>query len=582
MKEIKNILERLNNIKVGAPGSLLVFETDGFLLYGVLAHAGVTALEFEAVGQSRATEFSTAVGEVLEQLRSQVRKRLPKKAALITPSAVVALLDLPVNPEKPRPKAQMSELVRWELEPIFAQQNEIWSIGALLMGRGYIDAAQRREIVTELELRGGSGAGRSTVRFGEAALDLGFATREQIDECLALQEGLVLFDDEVVSGWSPQAVTQEEEREQFSWLAVGVGDAMRKQWVAAFRRHGVFLRWIYPQLGTAFAAVEPVSDERDQMLVDIRQEQFVVARGWPGGLTSLRVASCRDGQANPDECAGLCHEQMRPDINKVHLAVADKLYEMISSGVERRVEREITAVPLPGKMPAATEQTPKQILASLAGAAAHALGHGDANTLPRVEAQPPKPPLYKRKELWPYAAAGVVLLAVSGFDLSLRYETWQNRQELARLDDEYKDKLRLKKLTESTASEAKNLQQQEVDKQALLEKTRHETRILGEVIMRRQSLVPGLLRAVGDAASDEVLLDSIEEGARQSGFHLVGWSLTDTGGQLFLNRLNKTLIPWNYRVSDAQIRSGEGRLGIQGYTLDIWLSPVNGVGGSRG
>ncbi|MCG8428270.1 MAG: hypothetical protein MI754_13025 [Chromatiales bacterium] len=581
MAEKSNFLARLSNIKMGAPGSQLVFETDGFTLFGALAHAGVASLELEAVAASGAVEFSTAVGEVLTQLKAQTKKKLPKKAVLVTPSAIITLLELPVDPAKPRTKAQMSELVRWELEPLFAQQNEIWSIGALLMGRGYLSAEQRRAIVAEMELRAGPGSGRSTVRFGEVALDLGYINREQIDECLALQEKLVLFDDEVISGWAPQQVQSDEEREQFYWLAAGVGDGMRKQWVNAFRKHGIFLRWIYPQLGSAFGMLDSAGD-RDHMLVDIRQEQFAVLRGRPGSLVALRIEACRDGQASPDDCSGLCHEQMRPDIETVHLAVADALYEQVSQGLSRRLERDVSQVPVPEKRAEPANAFPQSVLASLAGAAAHTLGHVHTHALPRVEAQPPKPPVWKRKELWPYAAAAVVLMGTVGFDLHIRYKVWQNEQRLAQLDAEYEEKLQVKKQAESTASEVKILETKLAEKQSQVERLHQTLYVLDEVILQRQDLVPGILRAISEAVGDEILLDIVEEAENQAGFHLVGWALTDTGGQLFLNRLNKTLSRWNYRVSDTQVRSGRGRLAAQGYNLEVWLTPVSSVEGEDG
>ena len=581
MEKKKSLFARLNSIQVGVTGSQLLFETDGFTLYGVLAHAGVSALEFQAVGCSRALEFAAAVGEVLTQLRRQAGRRLPKKAVLITHSAIIALLDLPVDPAKPRPRAQMSELVRWELEPLFAQQNEIWSIGALLMGRGYLDAAQRREIAAEMALRGGPGSGRATVRFGEVALDLGYITREQIDECLALQERLVLFDDEVISGWVPQILRDGEERESHPWLAAGVGEAMRRQWVQAFRKHGLFLQWIYPQLGTSFGAVEREAGAREAMLVEIRTEQFAVVRGTPGQLAALRVAACRDGMAQADECAGLCHEQMRPDIERVSLAVADELREQVTAGLEQRLQRPIQPVPLPRQPSDQTSAPPYHILASLAGVAAHALARVDARVLPRIEAQPPRPPLWKRRELWPYAAAAGLLLALAGVESYHRYLIWHNGRELARLDTEYEEKLELKKQADSSASEARVLEAQLVEKQATLESSRARRRLLEEVIIRRRTLVPGLLRTIGEAVGDEVLLDLLEENQRQSGFHLTGWALTDTAGQLFINRLNRALAEWNYRVADSQVRSGRGRLAAQGYSLEIWLAPVPVAGSAN-
>ena len=57
---------------------------------------------------------------------------MPKTVALVSANAVNAIVDLPVTPDKSRPKAQMNEMVRWELEPHMAQQNELWMIGAIV------------------------------------------------------------------------------------------------------------------------------------------------------------------------------------------------------------------------------------------------------------------------------------------------------------------------------------------------------------------------------------------------------------------------------------------------------------------
>lgn len=573
MADKQSIISRLNHIQVGAPNHLLVFETDGFTLYGGLAHTGITALEFRALGQSQALDFATAVGEVLEQLRGNSNKRLPTKAVLITPTAASALLELPVNPEKPRPDAQMSELVRWELEPLFAQQNEIWVMGALLMGRGYIDAAQRRQIAVQqlADREGHSPGSAATVRFGEVAQDLGYVSGKQIEECLALQEKLVLFDDEVACGWVSQVVSDEEPPEQFPWLAAGVGEGMRKQWAAAFRRQGVFLRWIYPQPGAAFGALAPDSD-REQILVDIRQEQFAVLRGRPGGLASLRIERCPDGLIGADDVAGICQEQMRPDIERVHLAVADGLFEQFSPALAQRLEREIVPPPLPGNLPDA--KLPQQVLASMAGVATHYFGHCDAKAAPRVVAQPPKLAIWKRRELWPYAAGLAVLIGIAGHEAFMRIETWQNQKELAALEQEFEQKLASKKRTQGNAAEIARLTKQIDDKTASLQKKRVQLHTLKELVLERQALVPGLLRALAESMGDEVLLDVVEEGAQQSGFHLVGWALTDTAGQLFLSRLNKALDPWGYKVLETQVRSGEGRLGVRGSTLEVWVSPA--------
>jgi len=268
---------------------------------------------------------------------------------------------------------------------------------------------------------------------------------------------------------------------------------------------------------------------------------------------------------------------MRPDIKEVHLAVAVAQYAPVSADLERRLERRIVPVSEPSQLlPRIRERLSPDLLASLTGVAAHIFGQVDKSAISRVEAQPPKPPLWKRRELLPYAAAAAVMLAVTGFEGYNRVQIWRNEQELVRLDAEYEERLMIKKQAESTAARARVLEGQVVEKQAELEKLRERQRLLEDVLLRRRELIPGLLRAIAGAVGDEVLLDEVQEADQQTGIHLVGWAYTDTAGQLFISRLNKSLAEWDYQVSDTRVRSGRGRLGGQGYSLDIWLAAVPG------
>ena len=145
-KRAGNILAGIDSIKLKRPGRVLVFETTGFELYGRIATAGLTPkYKLGDPVVSRAADFSKAVKEVKDQLKTQTRI-LPKTAVLTTPCASGDLLSLPVDPKKPRPRLQMAEMVRWELEELFVKLGDIWSLGAMLQGRGYITRDQRLEV----------------------------------------------------------------------------------------------------------------------------------------------------------------------------------------------------------------------------------------------------------------------------------------------------------------------------------------------------------------------------------------------------------------------------------------------------
>ncbi|MDZ7753600.1 MAG: hypothetical protein U5S82_18635 [Gammaproteobacteria bacterium] len=341
---MKNPITILNNIQLGKPNNLLVLHHDGYTLEGAVVHAGLMDQEVQASGASRALDWVTAVGEVLERIRSAGVKKPPRKAILVSGSALSALLDLPVNPERPRPPEQMRELVRWELEPLFAQHHERWCIGSLLMGRGYLTQQQRAEVMREALARNAASNNRLTVRFGEVAQNLGHVKRAHIDEGLALQEKLVQLDDEVFCGWAAQRMPEDfeidDEAPRYPWLASGIGDGLRRQWVKACQRNKLYLTAIYPALGCGFGTLEH-TENREELYIDVHQEQVAVLRGLPGALRAYRVENTHDGAPAPEQIAGLCQEELRPDIGRVLLNAPPATFETLAPLLAERLDRSV-------------------------------------------------------------------------------------------------------------------------------------------------------------------------------------------------------------------------------------------------
>ncbi|OAM90563.1 hypothetical protein AW736_07160 [Termitidicoccus mucosus] len=573
-KHGKSMLGRLDGFKLRVPGSLLVFETTGFCLYGIVARRGVGgSLACSAPAMSAAPDFAAAVGEVLEQLRAQTKRRLPGKAALITPSAAGELLLLPVDPKSPKPRAQMRELVRWEFEEVFVRQNDIWPLGALLQGRSHVTPEQRRE----LETAAASARDRGTLLNAYREL----VSREQLEECLAMQEPLTAMDDELAIGWSPQPGADEEGR--FAWYCAGIGDGLRTQWVQAFKKHGVFCGWIYPQLGAGFPLVVAGRDGR--LLVDIRQEQFGLFQGAGGRLDSISIRSCPHGMAEPDAVAADAAKCIHPGTRVVYVSAPPEGLDPVIGALKQALgEAEIRPLPLPppdASGVGAAPGCPPTVSASLEGVARHALRLCGPGLLARIEAQPPRPPLWKSRGFWPWAIIALVLVAMAGTELFLRVQAGRKEWALELMDIEYERQLQIKNEAVKTQTEIKHLEKVFAEKEHELMEKKRRMEVLNNVILRRQKLVPGLLEAISEAIPGEVMMDLLVENNDGSGFSLEGWALRDTEGQRFGNLLNEKLAPWNYKVGDIRLSRGKGRSGIEGFILKVRLVKTDAPGGGK-
>lgn len=554
-------------LKISKPGRLLVFESTGFALYGTLATCGLrSTLTLSEPALSTAPNLAVAVGEVLAQLRQTAGKRLPKRAVLVTPSAAAQLLHLPVDPEKPRTPAQMSEMVRWELEEFLVNQNDLWSQGSLLQGRGYISAQQRKEA------EGGDAAAPRPWSAGGSYHDM--VPREQLDECLELLEQLTASDDDLVTGWSSQAVAEEEG--PFTWLAAGIGGELRTRWVDAFRKQGLSLAWIYPQLGTALSHL--AQEPGGWLLVEVRQEQFGLFQGRGTHLSSLALKPCRSGLADPVALAEAAHGGLLPDTAKIFLSAPADLAAPILDALGLRLGREVELLSCAGDPAWAVR--PPEVLLSLAGAARHALGLCPPGALVRIQAQTPPPPPWKDRDIYPWLGIGLLLMAIVGNESYLRVQTKKNEWQLDRLDIEYSRRMQVKNESQKTGGEVQRLQQELNAKLEELKEQERLKNILDNVIRYRQELVPGLLQALGRSVNDEVVLDKVEERKDGKGFYLEAWALKDSAGQLFVSRLNENLARWQYKVEEMQLARGVGRLKIDGFMLKIWLvntAPVTAV-----
>lgn len=621
---MKNPFSSLNSIQIGKPGKVLVLHSDGYRLVAALVQTGVTGAVIRARAESRAIDPQIAVAEAVAALRAQGVRRLPKKAVLMSASALSALLDLPVDPDHPRPREQMHELVRWELESLFSEQGLRWTIGAPLMGRGYLTpeqraalAARQEQLLQEYADDPTSIGTRPRVRFGDLAVECEFATREQVEECVELRDQLFRADDQLVCGWVAQSPAPSETDDDdeddggqgFPWLTIAVPESLRRTWVKACQRQGLFLDTAYSILGAGFGVLE-VPAGAEALYLEVHPEQFAVMRGRPGGLCSLRLGNTHDGRLTPEDAVGLCREELRPEVRRIYLRAPDDQAEALTQaliellGLEvTRIGAPVAAAPAPeaeaepppprdepakgGKRrrkqekppaTAAPEPVRDAVADEILAVARHVLGAAPRAALASVQAQPPRPPLWKRRDLLPYAAAAGVILAVLANDVRMRVQVWHNQSELERLDVLYEEQLEAKRIASEIAAEGNRLKGEVANTEHRVAELTVQVSGLQRLTVRRERL-PRVLEQIAAACNDEMFLQEIKLPPDAGALvQMRGWSLTNTAAQLFVSNLNTTLAELKGRVRNSRIVSAPGPRNLSGYQIEVWLAFEEGFG----
>ncbi len=550
--------------------SLLAFQAGSFGLRGALIRNSRHYASIKAVAESRNVDFTRAIAEVLEQLR-KVSKRLPRTAILLSPNVISSMVVLPVSPLRPRSDEKMQELIRWEMEGSVGRQSKQWLIGAMLVERGYLTAGQRDELVSELEFRQSQGGEEALIRFGDLAVELNYISREQLEECFALQGKLVSADDELVYGWQAEENSsatsdrfrglsdevlmsvEEDNDSAHNWLVSGMSQAVRRRWVGAFALNGIRLEAFYPVIGSAFATLGQRCDSPVQTLLEVHQEQIALIVGSPGTISEIRVNERLRGELRADECFDLIGA-LPAEAQQLYVASHGQDLEDLFFTLSGQLSIDIHYLQLAADGVALPEGLPFDALTGLNGAANHYLGHVPKTRLSWIAARDAETALWKRL-LQPkvLATAGVLTLVAGagGFLSWMHLNMWEQEQRLEELEARYGREMKLKKEFDRVSAENQELAE-EIDRQRLqLDKAGALFNELQISLPHARIAVPALLKAVGVAITPGVQLQALSRDT--DNVEITAGALSDTEGLEFVHALNQTLKPVRFQVADSEI-----------------------------
>lgn len=573
---------------------LLVCETDGFSLRGAVVKRAGTRVEVLHLATIEQVDMADAVVDLVETLQAD-GWRGGGSAVLLSHAVLSTLVELPVNPKKPRPLPQMTALVQGESEAVLLQHMARWSLGRLLVGRGYMTEEQV-EAVMDLQQGKPNPAGGlemldkfSLRRFGELAEELGYIKRSQLNACLTGQEWLKVDDEQIECNWASQGAV-EEIPGTFNWLASCVGQSLLQRWVEVFARQGVKLKAMYPLTGCA-AGLLPKSPLSEVLLE--AHHGLVKAVRLREGLIVERQAYWHVNKSAVELCLESFHALHVAPNEALWLASWDENAEDLAEELRRMLEVEVNVLHDPALDDSLTP--------GMLGAARHALGIGEPGRCIGVRVGGPLPPPAQRLEVRAAALAGVLLLGLAGTEASL-----QLRQNEAQ---GYKDEMDARWQSISAAKKRIDAQIQAIEqrKKALREQQLEQRRLQAMLgfydrdIPERAALVKGILGVLQNSVGDEVILISLKETDQTAptmplppnspavkddrveveSFTLESWAVSEAAAQTFIQAMQQAAAPWNLDVRDSRVFSGKGPLKLDGFSVTmrlVKLRPVDRAG----
>jgi hypothetical protein len=454
----------------------------------------------------------------------------------------------------------MQELVRWELEPLLMQHTIIWSVGRILVGLGYLEETQAREILArqqgkQSKSNQNEAANKlemySLKRFGDVAIEQGYITREQLDEALTKQAWLRMEGDDIACGWQAIAI-EADAQGPYPWLASGVNKGLLKQWEAAFSAQRITLEHFFPVAGCAAANL---SRNEPAIVLETGGGQVVGMRLGAKGLESIVThESALNGAM--EACLETYHGLTPPDPESLWLAIGDGGDAGLPKALSDVVGREARL------LKSGVTGIAEAVTSGMAGAARHVLALSGGNHCCAVLTRGPKASITSTPKFRLVAGAALIFAG-----LLLAEGILQVRQSMANTTAERVNKQAGELDAAVNRVQALIKQQDDIKaKRAEVKKAEQRADFYTEELPRRATMVRTLLDTLERTANDSVVLERIAE-EQKKGMQVTAWALSDTAAQQFALSLKRGLEPLGLALVEMRVTEKNGRLSLPGYAV---------------
>ncbi len=557
---------------------LLVCETDGFSLRAAVIKRNSDKVEIHQTANSQLSDMAEAVKEVIAQVKTDGWQG--GKAILLSPAVLSTLVELPVDPKKPRPMLQMQELLRWEVEPLLMQHTTRWTVGHLLVGQGYMSAEQAQTVM-DMQQGKANPTGEmqltdklSLRRFGELAEELGYIRRSQLTACLAGQEWLKSDDETIDCGWSEQGEVADVPG-MYGWLVSCVNKDLLNRWHAAFENQNVSLQAMYPLTGCSNALSKEA--HKASAVIESHSGMAFITRFANDNIQSQY--QYLNPEKSPVECCLESYHALNiSSASAVELASWQADSQTIVTELHELLATEVTLL--------SNDYDLKVVSLGMIGASYHAFNLAGARRCADVRFGGPLLPNWQRPTTRAAALMFCFFVLISGSELGL--SLWKNKTLTHKQDIDERWRIiadankRISAQIDQIDARKKLLQQQQDNQlktQALLD-------FYSRDIPDRVALVQSILGILQNIVSDEVIINSLDELGKRAtltpvspqlpsadkrieveSFNLKAWAISESAAQSFIQQLKHGLKPWNLEIRNPQVEARVGPLNLSGFTV---------------
>ncbi|MEQ1599738.1 MAG: hypothetical protein ABL880_10280 [Methylotenera sp.] len=546
--------------------SVLVCEADytGLRAAVVARNSDNVAVTLETSSDN--PDYKLAVAEVVAYMRKQ--GWTGKLAVLLTPSVMLAMIDLPIPPKNKLAPTQLAESVNWELEPLFAQHLSTLSIGRFFVLLGYLTPEQVEDVVSQQAYINSSANQSETFvykRFGEIAIDLRYVTQAQLQRGLERLAWFQALGDEIKCGWAVQAasvVGDKADNAQYQWLACAMNQTLLRQWQAAFTAQALKLENLYPLAGCAIANLDIAHKAgKQQLLLEVYDSVIAGVQISGSHIKNLYVHA----NTLPDTL---------PNLTEIYHTLEDVEFDTIwyaDSSARNDIDISYTNTSLEQLTQQAikTISRPAQFVsAGMLGAARHVMKLKGAPLVAGVPVSNPQPSLTQRLGVRAMLG-GIALLATLGFaELGLQVRQGMIESENEKVNKELKTindaiaRLQAKvDEVKKTKDAIKGLQEDKLEADSAVS-------LLSVDLPKRNQTVISFLSELARSVSEDVVIDRIAEDSIY-GFTVNAWSLNEKSAQEFIKTFQVAVQPLDFKLKDITVGTQTGRLGLLGYSINF-------------
>lgn len=571
---LNDLLEKLPFVQ--RVNSVLVCEADysGLRAAVLNRHGDDVTIAFEA--HSALQDFHAAVAEVVTHVREL--GWLGKHAVLLTPAVLLAMLDLPIPQKNKLAPAQLAESISWELEPLIPQHLGTLTLARVLIALGYLTTEQAEDVASQQSIANNThnlspSETFSYKRFGEVALELGYITPLQLQQCLDSQSWFQADGDEIKCGWAAQGAKAADEdssssEAQYQWLTAAVNQSLLRQWQAAFFAQDIKLEYLYPLTGCAASTLNLAHKAtKHQLLLEAYDTSIAGLHIAGNKIQSLHV------QANtpPDTLKHLTetfHLLQSAEFETIWFVDAVTKNEVEASKLATSVEH-ISASPM-----VALPRPSHLVSLGMLGAARHAMKLSGARSVAGVPVSNPQPALLQRPGVRAFLAGLGLLLVVGTAELVLQVRQSLIAHEDAQVSEQLKVVNDAIVRVQAKVDEVKGLKDTITNLQQDKKSAESALSLLTVDLPKRNQTIISLLNELKRSVSEDVVIDRIAED-HLTGFAINAWALNENAAQEFVKTFQVSVQPLGFKLKNIIVTQQTGRLGLIGYAVNFNLTTLD-------